>query len=84
MHRVYVAWNATEARKFLDVLTAHRIRGKVIEDREFPVRGELHDSETEAEVWIDDPEAVARARELALDYESRRRTTSTSGHGADD
>src|SRR4051812_42003774 len=39
MHRVYVAWDAEEAKRFLRVLESHGIRGKVIEDREFPSRG---------------------------------------------
>ena len=72
MHRVYVAWDAEEARRFLRVLESHGIRGKVIEDREFPSRGELHDTEGAPEVWISDAALMPKAHELASGFESQR------------
>ena len=73
MQRVYVAWDAEEARRFLRHLESHGMRGRVIEDREYPARGELHDTEGAPEVWISDPEQLARAMELAQIFESERR-----------
>ena len=72
MHRVYVAWDTAEAKRFLRVLQDHGIHGKVIEDRDFPARGELHDSEASTEVWIADESVLDRALALASDFEARR------------
>ena len=73
MERVYVAWDAEDARRFLRVLEGHGIRGRVLEDREFPARGEFHDTEGAPEVWISDPAHVARALELASVHEAQPR-----------
>lgn len=70
MHRVYVAWDAEDARRFLRVLEGHGIRGRVLEDREFPTRGEFHDTEGAPEVWISEPSDLARALELASHHEA--------------
>ena len=79
MHRVYVAWDAAEAKRFLRHLESHGIKGKVIEDREFPERGELHDTEGAPEVWISDAAHLALAIQLASGFESQR-----AGGGASD
>lgn len=73
MVRVYVAWDAAEARRFLKLLESNGIRGRVIEDREFPARGELHDTDGAPEVWITDASQLPRALELASGFESERR-----------
>jgi hypothetical protein len=70
MHRVYVAWDAEDARRFLKVLEGHGIRGRVIEDREFPTRGEYHDTEGAPEVWISDATGLSKALELASVHEA--------------
>lgn len=73
MQRVYVAWDAEEARRFLRVLQSHGISGRVIEDRDFHTRDEgVHDTEGAPEVWISDAEQLARATELAQGFESKR------------
>jgi hypothetical protein len=72
MHRVLVAWDAAEARRFLELLESHGIHGRVIEDREFPARGEMHDVEGAPEVWISDERQVPKALELVAGFESKR------------
>ena len=72
MHRVYVAWDADEAKRFVRFLESHGIHGRLIEDREFPGRGELHDTEGAPEVWIVDASHLPRALELAKEFESKR------------
>jgi hypothetical protein len=73
MHRVFVAWDLEEAKRFLKVLESHGLHGRVIEDREFPSRGELHDTEGAPEVWIHDATHLPRALELASGFESKRK-----------
>ena len=73
MHRVFVAWDAVEAQRFLALLESHGIRGRVIEDREFPSRGELHDTEGAPEVWIHEEGQVAQALDLASGFERQRK-----------
>ena len=73
MHRVLVAWDAEEAKRFLKNLAGHGIKGHVLEDREYPERGELHDTEGAPEVWIDDASLLPRALELAAEFEAQRR-----------
>lgn len=80
MHRVYVAWDADDARRFVTLLEARGIKGRIIEDRNFPARGELHDAEESPEVWISDEAHVAEAMELASELEARRRER-TKGDG---
>ena len=75
MHRVYVAWDAEEARRFLRVLESHGIRGRVIEDREYPSRGEGHDTEGAPEVWITDAGSLEQAMSLASGFESKARAS---------
>ena len=84
MHRVYVAWDAEEARRFLRFLESHGIRGRVIEDREFPSRGELHDTEGAPEVWISDPTQIERATELASGFDAQRKPSPTPEPDAGD
>ena len=72
MHRVYVAWDVAEAKRFVTFLHDHGISGRVIEDRDFPSRGELHDAESTSEVWISDESVLERALALASDFETRR------------
>ena len=71
MHRVFVAWDVEEAHRFVRFLQSHGIRGKLIEDREFPSRGEPPDTEGAPEVWISDPSLLQRALELASGFESK-------------
>ena len=73
MHRVLVAWDADDAKRFLRHLESHGIRAHVLEDREYPQRGELHDTEGAPEVWIDDVSKLPRAQELAAEFEAKRR-----------
>ena len=74
MHRVYVAWDADEARRFVRLLQSHGIVGRIIEDRDFHTRDEgVHDTEGAPEVWISDAGQIARATELAQGFESQRR-----------
>ena len=73
MHRVHVAWDVAEAKRLLRLLASHGIRGCVLEDREFPERGELNDSEGAPEVWINDVSLLPRAFELAAEFEAQRR-----------
>lgn len=72
MHRVYVAWDAAEARRFLAVLRGRGINGRVIEDEDVRERGGLHDAESAPEVWITDESRVPEALELASDFEKLR------------
>jgi len=72
MHRVYVAQDVKEARAFLKVLESHGIRGRIIEDQDFPERGEIHDADAITEVWTADGAQIEKARELALEFEDRR------------
>ena len=72
MHRVYVAWDTAEAKRFLRFLEDRGIHGRVIEDRDFPARGEMHDSEASSEVWIADEAALPQALALASDFETQR------------
>lgn len=72
MHRVFVAWDAAEAKRFLKLLESHGIRGRVIEDREFPSRGEPHDTEGAPEVWIHDGTQVQEALDLVSGFEAKR------------
>jgi hypothetical protein len=81
MHRVLVAWDADEARRFLRILESHGISGRMIEDREFPERGELHDTEGAPEVWISNPAELSRAMELVVDFESKRRAVDAEPKG---
>ncbi len=73
MHRVYVAWDADDAKRFVRLLESHGIRGRIIEDREYPARGELHDTEGAPEVWINDASQLPTALELAAGFETARR-----------
>ena len=74
MHRVYVAWDAEEARRFVRFLQSHGMVGRMIEDREFPSRHEgVHDTEGAPEVWISDAAQLPRALELAQEFEAQRR-----------
>jgi hypothetical protein len=72
MHRVYVAQDVKEAKAFLEVLQTHDIHGRIIEDQDFPERGELHDADAITEVWIAESDHLDRAKELALEFEDRR------------
>jgi len=72
MHRVFVAWDAPEAKRFLKLLESHGIRGRMLEDREFPSRGEPHDTEGAPEIWIHDATRVQEALDLASGFESKR------------
>ena len=73
MHRVYVAWDVDDAKRFVRVLLDQGIVGRVIEDREYPERGEGHDTEGAPEVWIIDAAVLARALELAAAFEAGKR-----------
>jgi len=72
MHRVYVAQDVKEAKAFLKVLQSHDIHGRIIEDQDFPERGELHDADAITEVWIADTQHLDKAKELALEFEDVR------------
>jgi hypothetical protein len=83
MHRVFVAWDAAEAKRFQSLLESHGIRARVIEDREYPSRGELHDTEGAPEVWIHDASQVQHALELASGFESKRAPPPEAEDGGD-
>jgi hypothetical protein len=74
MHRVYVAWDTDDAKRFLGFLETHGIRGRIIEDKEYPARGEMHDVEASPEVWISEEALVAQALDLASKFEVQRGT----------
>ena len=73
MHKVFVAWDADEAKRFVKVLRDNGIQGRIIEDRGFPSRGVADEGEGAPEVWIADEAALAKALELAQGFESASR-----------
>jgi hypothetical protein len=84
MHRVYVAWDAEEARRFLRFLKSHGMTGQMIEDRSFPTRDEgVHDTEGAPEVWISDASLLPRATELAQLFEQQRKAPAEPVEPAD-
>jgi hypothetical protein len=84
MQRVYVAWDAEDARRFVRHLESLGIKGRMIEDREYPERGELHDTEGAPEVWIGDASVLERALAIAAEFEVERRKQRLAPSGGEE
>jgi hypothetical protein len=76
MKRVLSAANLPEAHLLVDLLADRGIRARVLNANASSLAGELPIDAALPQVWVDDPDDAARAREL-IDAYSRGSSTAT-------
>lgn len=64
MKRVHLAANLPEAHLLVDLLADRGIRARVLNANASSIAGELPIDAALPQVWVDDPEDAARAREV--------------------